>query len=166
LTQTAILGTLKLMKGEKLILIIVAIITVALIGALVFIGADKSQLNIVPDTATVPAEENKNGAVEADQRAREVINTLEEVPAASTAEDKPARFKANIDYTVKGIDDNYILLEGEKGEMALPKDPDQVKVYVRTVDTDTEVAIAEIKIGDRTQLEIVPGKSAWLYLLR
>ena len=153
------------MKGEKLILVIVAIITIALIGALVFIGADKSQLNIVPDTETVSVKEETNDTVEANQRARNVINTLEESPA-DEAENKPARFKANIDYTVKGIDDNYILLEGEKGEMALPKNSDQVKVYVRTVDTDTEVAIAEIKIGDRTQLEIVPGKSAWLYLLR
>ena len=153
------------MKGEKLILIIVAIITIALIGALVFVGADKSQPKIAPDTETVSVKEETNDTVEANQRARNVINTLEESPA-DEAEDKPARFKANIDYTVKGIDDNYILLEGEKGEMALPKNPAQVQVYLRTVDADTQVTIAEVKIGDKVQLEIVPGKSAWLYLLR
>ena len=68
-------------------------------------------------------------------------------------------------YKVKAITDQTITLNGEMGDFRLPNDPLIVAVYKGPTAASVKMQLGQLKVGDRVNVEFVPGKSASLYML-
>lgn len=69
------------------------------------------------------------------------------------------------DYTVSTIDQSNIVITGENGDLTLPNDPNIITVYMGDKTNAEPATIADLQIGQKIQLVMVPGQSASVYIL-
>jgi len=68
-------------------------------------------------------------------------------------------------YKVKAVTDQTITLTGEMGDFRLPNDPLAVSVYKGPTTASPKMGLSQLKVGDKVNVEFIPGKSASLYML-
>jgi len=156
LTQTAILGTLKLMKGEKLILVIVAIVTIALIGALVFIGADKN-------TSSTPNPENR--IIDQEETSPQAVDELRPTETQEEVLDNTNEALGEFDLVVSRIEDSNIVLAGGPKEILVPIDEALVQVMMVAGGKAESAEFADIAKGMKAQLKLVDSEHLILTLI-
>lgn len=66
--------------------------------------------------------------------------------------------------TVKAIDDKMITVYGKSGDLLLPKNPNNLKVFKRSATGLIEATYDDLKIGQPVTFEIVPNKYAQIII--
>jgi hypothetical protein len=91
-------------------------------------------------------------------------------PSAPEAQEKlPERgtpYLVPFDYSVTNVSEDQIILNGEKGELILPQDPEKVAVFFDKGGDRTPAQLSDVQVGMKANLNINPGVSAELYLIQ
>ena len=72
------------------------------------------------------------------------------------------RVTVPFDYEVTEVSETTIILSGDKGELQLPNDSTVVTLYAAD---KSALNLSDLQAGMRINLEMVPGESAWLYIV-
>lgn len=76
----------------------------------------------------------------------------------------PTPVKIPFDYIVKNISPSGIVLSGKKGDLILPVNT-SIKVFKGTGNT-RPASLTDIKKGQKIVVKLIPGQSAFLYILK
>lgn len=133
------------MKNKYSLLIIVVVLITASLGGFWYLS--KRQAEPVVPTQTREA-------------AKQIEQTVKTQPTVIQPTLPPL---AEI---IKSLDENNIIVTGEKGDMHLPKNPNIVTVLKRTgAGSLMPASFADLKVGQKTTLKIIiPGKQAELII--
>lgn len=100
---------------------------------------------------------------------RSDTTTINTSPTVQNQGESPATgtpFLVPFEYTVVEVTETQISLNGERGLLSLPQDPDTVTVYFQEGDKKIPASLTDVRIGLKANLVINPGVSAELSLIR
>ena len=144
------------MKGEKLILIIVAIITIALIGALVFVGADKN---------TSPTLNTESRMIDQEEASPQAVDELKPTETQEEVLDNTNEVLGEFDLVVSRIEDSNIVLAGGPKEILVPIDEALVQVKMVAGGKVASAKFADITVGMKAQLKLLDSDRLILTLI-
>jgi len=138
------------MKGEKLILTIVAIVTIALVGVLVFIGADKN----MSTTSSL-----KSGLVNQEEDTSQTATNVKEAEQPTKSPKQVAnntnRALSEFSLVVKDIQKDSIVLTGGPKEILVPMNEELVQVLVSTGGETKPGKLTDVTVGMSAELKIL-----------
>ncbi len=73
----------------------------------------------------------------------------------------PTTYLIPFQYRIKSIDSNNIILTGDTGEMTLPNDSTVIVVY--SVNQEL-LALNQLQVDQKLNLDLIPGQKATIYL--
>jgi hypothetical protein len=77
----------------------------------------------------------------------------------------PTKYEIQHNYTITDIGETDITLEGNEGELVIPKGGRDVLFFRGSPANPTKVSVTDLQIGQLVILEIVPGEKVWVYIL-
>lgn len=90
---------------------------------------------------------------------------LGQIGLTPSATNQPAvPVKVDFVYSITSITAEAIVLDGDSGEFVLPNDPAKVTVYGGPTKESPMLSLTDLKVGNRVNLEFVPGQSATLFV--
>lgn len=90
---------------------------------------------------------------------------LGQIGLTPSATNQPAvPVKVDFVYNITSITAETIVLDGDNGEFVLPNDPAKVVVYGGPTKESPMLSLTDLKVGNRVNLEFVPGQSATLFV--
>ena len=99
-----------------------------------------------------------------DSTSQEGNNTTTTTIPTNNPENKTEeRVTVPFDYEVTEVSETTIILSGDKGELQLPNDSTVVTLYAAD---KSALNLSDLQAGMRINLEMVPGESAWLYIVQ
>ena len=144
------------MKGEKLILVIVAIVTIALIGALVFVGAEKN---------TSPTPNPENRMIDQEEASPQAVDELKPTETQEEVLDNTNEVLGEFDLVVSRIEDSNIVLAGGPKEILVPIDEALVQVKMVAGGKVASAKFADITVGMKAQLKLLDSDRLILTLI-